>query len=290
VILESLSEPLTHLLRNSVIHGIEPPGEREQAGKPACGRIELRAVPRGGLVEITVSDDGRGVSPEIVEEARQEGSLADVLSRAGFSTAGEVTDLAGRGVGLDAVKTHVHSLGGRFDVTSEPGHGMAVSLLLPVALALLKVLLIQRGGAVYGLPIAGDTPRPSSETVISTRPPRGTARSSMRPQAGLPACSRSPGGSIPWITELRSRWVSGSDRLSRITRSSSVSAPTTVNSTSRPIDRARSRMARGSGPVIIETGRVRIPTAESFSSSSIRSPALSSSAASVGSPSAAPSA
>ncbi len=155
VILESLSEPLTHLLRNSVIHGIEPPGERAQAGKPACGRIELRAIPRGGLVEITVSDDGRGVSPEIVEEARQEGSLADVLSRAGFSTAGEVTDLAGRGVGLDAVKAHVHSLGGRFEVTSEPGHGMTVSLLLPVALALLKVLLIQRGGAVYGLPIAG---------------------------------------------------------------------------------------------------------------------------------------
>ncbi len=155
VILESLSEPLTHLLRNSVIHGIEPPGEREQAGKPACGRIELRAVPRGGLVEITVCDDGRGVSPEIMEAARQEGSLADVLSRAGFSTAGEVTDLAGRGVGLDAVKAHVHSLGGRFDVTSEPGHGMAVSLLLPVALALLKVLLIRRGGAVFGLPIAG---------------------------------------------------------------------------------------------------------------------------------------
>src|SRR5207253_2077937 len=91
----------------------------------------------------------------IVEEARQEGSLADVLSRAGFSTAGEVTDLAGRGVGLDAVKAHVHSLGGRVEVSSEPGHGMSVSLLLPVALALLKVLLIQRGGAVYGLPIAG---------------------------------------------------------------------------------------------------------------------------------------
>jgi CheY-like chemotaxis protein len=155
VILESLSEPLTHLLRNAVIHGIEPPEERERAGKPARGRIELRAEPRGGLVEITVCDDGRGVSPEIVEEARQEGSLADVLSRAGFSTAGEVTDLAGRGVGLDAVKAHVHSLGGRFEVSSEPGHGMAVSLLLPVALALLKVLLVQRGDAIYGLPIAG---------------------------------------------------------------------------------------------------------------------------------------
>jgi len=155
VILESLSEPLTHLLRNAVIHGIEPPAERELAGKPARGRIELRAVPRGGLVEITVSDDGRGVSAAIVEEARREGSLADVLARAGFSTAGEVTDLAGRGVGLDAVKAHVHSLGGRFEVSSEPGHGMAVSLLLPVALALLKVLLIQRGEAVFGLPIAG---------------------------------------------------------------------------------------------------------------------------------------
>ena len=155
VILESLSEPLTHLLRNSVIHGIESPDERERAGKPACGHIELRALPRGGLVEITICDDGRGVSPEIMEEARHEGSLADVLSRAGFSTAGAVTDLAGRGVGLDAVKAHVHSLGGRFEVTSEPGRGMAVSLLLPVALALLKVLLIQRGGAVYGLPIAG---------------------------------------------------------------------------------------------------------------------------------------
>jgi two-component system chemotaxis sensor kinase CheA len=155
VILESLSEPLTHLLRNAVIHGIEPPADRERAGKPARGRIELRAEPRGGLVEITVSDDGRGVSAEIVEQARQEGSLADVLSRAGFSTAGEVTDLAGRGVGLDAVNAHVHSLGGRFEVSSEPGHGMTVSLLLPVALALLKVLLIQRGAAVYGLPIAG---------------------------------------------------------------------------------------------------------------------------------------
>jgi two-component system chemotaxis sensor kinase CheA len=155
VILEGLSEPLTHLLRNAVIHGIEAPGEREQAGKPPRGHVELRAVPRGALVEIVVADDGRGVSPEVVEQARQEGSLADVLARPGFSTAGEVTDLAGRGVGLDAVKAHVHSLGGRFEVSSEPGRGMAVILLLPVALALLKVLLIQRGEGVYGVPIAG---------------------------------------------------------------------------------------------------------------------------------------
>jgi two-component system chemotaxis sensor kinase CheA len=155
VILESLSEVLTHLLRNAVSHGIESPAEREQAGKPPRGRIELRAVPRGSLVEIVLADDGRGVSAEVVEEARRAGSLADVLAREGFSTAREVTDLAGRGVGLDAVKAYVQSVGGSFAVRSEPGHGMAVILLLPLALALLEVLLLQRGDAVYGVPLAG---------------------------------------------------------------------------------------------------------------------------------------
>jgi two-component system, chemotaxis family, sensor kinase CheA len=155
VILESLSEPLTHLLRNSVSHGIEPPAEREQAGKPARGRIELRAVPRGSLVEIVVADDGRGVTAEVMEEAHRAGSLADVLAKEGYSTATEVTDLAGRGVGLDAVKAYVGSVGGRFAIRSEPGHGMEVSMLLPLALALLEVLLLQRGDAVYGVPLAG---------------------------------------------------------------------------------------------------------------------------------------
>jgi two-component system, chemotaxis family, sensor kinase CheA len=155
VILESLSEPVTHLLRNSVSHGIEPPADRVKAGKPARGRIELRAVPRGSLVEIVVADDGRGVTAEVMEEAHRAGSLADVLAKEGYSTAAEVTDLAGRGVGLDAVKAYVGSVGGRFAIRSEPGHGMEVSLLLPLALALLEVLLLQRGEAVYGVPLAG---------------------------------------------------------------------------------------------------------------------------------------
>ena len=154
VILESLSEPLGHLLRNAVNHGIESPEERERAGKPPRGRIEVRAVPRGNLVEIVVADDGRGVSPAVVEEAGREGSLADVLARAGYSTAEQVTDLAGRGVGLDAVKTYAQSLGGSLEVRSEPGHGMEIILLLPLALALLDVLLFERGGAVYGVPLA----------------------------------------------------------------------------------------------------------------------------------------
>ena len=153
VILESLYDPLAHLLRNAVIHGIESPPERARAQKPARGRLEVRAVPRGSLVEIVVADDGRGVSPEVAAEARRAGSLAAVLARAGYSTAREVTDLAGRGVGLDAVKSYVQSMGGILDIRSEPGQGMEVILLLPLALALLEALLFERGGTVYGVPL-----------------------------------------------------------------------------------------------------------------------------------------
>jgi two-component system chemotaxis sensor kinase CheA len=161
VILESLPEPLTHLLRNAVVHGIECPAGRERAGKPGRGRVELRAVPRGPLVEIVVADDGQGVTAEVIEAARREGSLADLLGQPGYSTAPEVSDLAGRGVGLDAVAAYVRSLGGSLDVSSEPGHGMAVTLLLPLALALVEVLLFERGGAVYGVPL------PAVEEVVT---------------------------------------------------------------------------------------------------------------------------
>ena len=154
VILESLSEPLTHLLSNAVVHGIEAPAERERAAKPPRGRVELRAVPRGSMVEIVVADDGQGVSPEVIEQARHEGSLADVLARSGYSTAGQVTDVAGRGVGLDAVKSYAQSLGGGLEVRSEPGRGTEIVLLLPMALALLEVLLFERGGVPYGVPVA----------------------------------------------------------------------------------------------------------------------------------------
>ena len=154
VILESLTEPLTHLLRNSIVHGIESPAEREQAAKPPRGLVELRAVPRGSVVEIVVADDGRGISPEVIEAARREGSLVDLITRPGYSTAEEVTELAGRGVGLDAVRTYARSLGGSLEISTEPGHGMEVVLLLPLALALTDVLLFERGGAVYGVPLA----------------------------------------------------------------------------------------------------------------------------------------
>jgi two-component system chemotaxis sensor kinase CheA len=154
VILESLHDPLAHLLSNAVIHGIEPPAERERAGKPARGRLEVRAVPHGSLVEIVVSDDGRGISADIQERAAREGSLTGVLAQPGYSTAPEVTDRAGRGVGLDAVNSYARALGGSLEVRSEPGRGMEIRLLLPLALALLEVLLFRRGQAVFGVPLS----------------------------------------------------------------------------------------------------------------------------------------
>jgi len=167
VILESLSEPLVHMVRNAVGHGIETPTEREAAGKPPRATVELCAKQRGSTVEIVVSDDGRGVSLELLEEARQHGSLADVLARPGFSTAAEVTELSGRGVGLDAVKRYVEGFGGTLEVRSEPGHGTEIVLVLPLALALLDVLLVERGGHVFGLPLASVEEALSAEHLLS---------------------------------------------------------------------------------------------------------------------------
>jgi two-component system chemotaxis sensor kinase CheA len=152
--LEGISETITHLLRNAVAHGIEPPDERERAGKPVVGQVELRAEQRGNLVAIEVSDDGGGVSPELLRQGEEAGSLADLLASAGFSTAREVTDVAGRGVGLDAVKSQVESLGGALEIASEESRGTTVTLLLPLTLALLRVLLVERGGQTFGLPLA----------------------------------------------------------------------------------------------------------------------------------------
>lgn len=153
-ILDGLSDTLGHLLRNAIAHGIESPDERAAAGKRARGRVELRAEQRGDRVAIEVVDDGRGVSAELLREAGQNGSLVDLLARPGFSTADQVDGVAGRGVGLDAVKAHVESLGGSLEAHSEPGRGTSITLLLPLTLAVLHVLLVERLGQVLGLPLA----------------------------------------------------------------------------------------------------------------------------------------
>jgi two-component system chemotaxis sensor kinase CheA len=154
VILEGISDTIIHLARNAVAHGIEDPAERERRSKPRAGRLELHAQQRGGMISLEVRDDGRGVSPAVLEQAREAGSLTALLSRPGFSTAPETSDLAGRGVGLDAVKSHVERLGGAFEIRSEPGAGTTVALLLPLTLALLRVLMCERGGQRFALPLA----------------------------------------------------------------------------------------------------------------------------------------
>jgi two-component system, chemotaxis family, sensor kinase CheA len=154
VLLDGMSEAIGHLLRNALAHGIEPPDARERSGKPRRGRLELHAEPRGSLVAIEVLDDGRGVAAEALAEAARRGSLVAVLAEPGFSTADGVSDIAGRGVGLDAVKRQVESVGGNLAIDTEPGAGTRTTLLLPVTLALLRVLIVQRGGQRFGLPLA----------------------------------------------------------------------------------------------------------------------------------------
>lgn len=155
VILEGLSEPIVHILRNSVAHGIGTPEERERVGKRRQGRIELRAEQRGGMVAIVISDDGKGLPPQVFQRAQTGSeSLVDLLTSAGFSTAGEVSELSGRGVGLNVVKTVVESFGGSVQIESEPGKGTRTTLLLPLTLALLDVLLVERGDQVLGVPLA----------------------------------------------------------------------------------------------------------------------------------------
>jgi two-component system chemotaxis sensor kinase CheA len=153
-ILDNLPDLIVHLLRNAVSHGIEPPAEREAAGKPRTGRILLRAETRGSEVTLTVADDGRGVAPELLARADSALELAELLATPGLSTAEAVGDLSGRGVGLDAVRRDVESLGGALLATSRPGVGTEFALRLPATLAVLGLLLVERDRQIFGLGLA----------------------------------------------------------------------------------------------------------------------------------------
>jgi two-component system chemotaxis sensor kinase CheA len=166
-ILTEISDPLMHILRNAVDHGIEPPEAREQAGKPRTGHITLRASRERDHVIIEVEDDGAGLDVEGIREkaiekgvrspeeldAMDDSSIYDLVFHPGFSTADEVTDTSGRGVGMDVVHDTVSQLDGSVNVDSEPGEGTTVSLRLPVTMAIVKVLFVKVGGEEYGVPI-----------------------------------------------------------------------------------------------------------------------------------------
>jgi two-component system, chemotaxis family, sensor kinase CheA len=164
-ILDALSEPLSHLIRNAVDHGIELPEERVRAGKPAQGKITLAAHQDDGEITVFVDDDGRGVDPKAIERrARQLGVLPadapspgpeaalELLFRSGFSTRTKATDTSGRGIGLDVVKRRIEALGGVVLLRSVPGRGTRFELRLPASVALVQVLLVDCGGVRYALP------------------------------------------------------------------------------------------------------------------------------------------
>jgi len=167
-ILSRLDAPLGHLLRNAVDHGLEPPGERAAAGKPPIGIVRLEARHSGGALQVNVSDDGRGIDPERLRSAvvarrlssvetaaaLSEAELLEFLFLPGFSLKDTVTDLSGRGVGLDAVQDMVKQVRGTVRVFSQAGQGTRFQMVLPVTLSVLRALLVSVGDEPYAFPLA----------------------------------------------------------------------------------------------------------------------------------------
>ncbi|MGM7701192.1 chemotaxis protein CheW [Pseudalkalibacillus sp. Hm43] len=192
-VIDEIGDPLVHLLRNSVDHGIEMPEKRSEAGKPEVGTISLTAYHSGNHIYIDIEDDGGGINRDkvlkkaiennIVDEAMAE-KLEDeevfqLLFASGFSTADTVSDISGRGVGLDVVKSKIESLGGHIHVTSKPGRGSKFAIQLPLTLSILPVMLVTIGLETYAIPLSnivesiiipkGDVMKAHNQLVIDFR-------------------------------------------------------------------------------------------------------------------------
>jgi two-component system chemotaxis sensor kinase CheA len=168
LIVEELSDPLMHMIRNAIDHGIEPRDERLRVGKPPIGTIALNAFQKGNHVVIEVEDDGRGMDPEALlaaavrrgvvspDEAKELGprELLALVFMPGFTTKEVATDLSGRGVGLDVAKTNIAKLGGVVDITSDLGIGTKMTITLPITLAIINVLLVEIGARLFAMPLA----------------------------------------------------------------------------------------------------------------------------------------
>lgn len=163
-VIEKIADPLSHLIRNSVDHGLEQPEERIAAGKNAKGTVTLSAFHQGGSVVITVQDDGRGLNRDrILSKAKEKGlpvhdampdsEIWSLIFAPGFSTAAVVTEVSGRGVGMDVVKKNIESLGGRVEITSKAGKGTTITIRLPLTLAIMDGMSIGVGDQVYIVPI-----------------------------------------------------------------------------------------------------------------------------------------
>ncbi len=165
-IIEAIKDPLTHIVRNSVDHGLESPAERLSRGKPAEGRLLLRAYHEGGQVNIEIADDGQGINAErVMTKAIQQGiltveqagrlnerELANLVFAPGFSTAVQVSNISGRGVGLDVVKTNIEKIGGAVDIVSVPGRGTTLKMKIPLTLAIIPALMVTTEGDRFAIP------------------------------------------------------------------------------------------------------------------------------------------
>lgn len=167
-VIEAIGDPIVHLLRNAVDHGIEPPEERARVGKPAKGTVVLSAQQQEGRILICVSDDGGGIDSEKLRrkavatglmsqeaaEALSEAEAIELLFRSGVSTAQEVTDVSGRGVGMDIVRTNIERLSGSTEIHTTLGEGTTFELSLPLTLAIVPAMLVITAGNVYAVPLS----------------------------------------------------------------------------------------------------------------------------------------
>ncbi|RDI97748.1 chemotaxis protein CheA [Dyella solisilvae] len=167
-LVEALADPMVHLIRNALDHGLEMPEERERAGKSRKGKVTLSASQRGERIVITVADDGRGMNPEVLRRKAVEKGVIDdaqaarlnenecyeLIFRPGFSTAATVSDISGRGVGMDVVKTRVAELGGTLQVRSQLGRGSTLELAVPLTMAIQRVLMVRVGARLLALPLS----------------------------------------------------------------------------------------------------------------------------------------
>lgn len=181
-VIEELNDPLVHIIRNSIDHGIELPSERIAKGKPECGIITLGAFQEGDYIVIQIEDDGKGIDPVVIEKkAREKGliksqdmkltskEIISLIFEPGFSTAEKVTDISGRGVGMDVVKTNIGRINGIIDISSEVGKGTKIILKIPLTLAIIQVLMVKINGEIFALPLSSilETVRVSRDCIRS---------------------------------------------------------------------------------------------------------------------------
>ena len=183
-LIEKIRDPLTHLIRNAIDHGIEPSDRRLAAGKPAAGQLSLRAFHESGQVTIEVADDGGGISVDAIcakaiarglVTADQAGTMSterilQFIFEPGFSTAEIVSNISGRGVGMDVVRTNIESIGGTVDISSKPGHGTLVRVRIPLTLAIIPALIVTAGGERLAIP------QPYVQELIALRDTKGSSR------------------------------------------------------------------------------------------------------------------